>query len=69
MMTHEAPARTSAWQDGPRATPTLAWFVRRSVLWAGIVMAAVASACALYAVASKAQPEPPRTVAAQPFGT
>ena len=65
MTTHGAPASDDAWSQGQGATPTLGWFLRRSVLWAAIVVAAVAMACGLYAVASKAQPTP-ATSTAQP---
>jgi len=54
MTTHGAPpAQSAAWDDERAAdTPTVGWFVRRSALWAAIVLAAVISACALYSIAS-----------------
>lgn len=58
MTTHGAPARSEVWHHEQDGAPTLAWFVRRSVLWVAIVISAVALACALYAVASKAQSVP-----------
>lgn len=46
-------AQSAAWNDEHKpAAPTVGWFVRRSALWAGIVVVAVISACALYAIAS-----------------
>jgi hypothetical protein len=46
-------AEDAAWVDQSRlAVPTIGWFVRRSALWAGIVIAAVALACAFYSIAS-----------------
>ena len=54
MTTHGAsPAQTAAWNNQRRVgAPTVGWFVRRSALWAGIVIVAVVAACALYAIAS-----------------
>ena len=54
---------TSA-SEGARATAslraahiTIAWFLKRSALWAAILFVAVFLACLLYGVASKAGPE------------
>jgi hypothetical protein len=54
MTTHGAsPAQTAAWnKERSVGPPTVGWFVRRSALWASIVIIAVVSACALYAIAS-----------------
>ena len=54
MTTHGASsAQTAAWNEERRVgAPTVGWFVRRSALWAGIVIVAVVSVCALYAIAS-----------------
>ncbi|MBA2124660.1 hypothetical protein DLM45_00245 [Hyphomicrobium methylovorum] len=49
-------AESSTWEDSVQSvqsvTPTVGWFLRRSALWAAIVVAAVVSACALYAFAN-----------------
>jgi hypothetical protein len=48
---------SAAWDSRPKSdAPTLSWFVRRSALWATIVIIAVISACALYAVVSGTEP-------------
>ena len=63
MITDGVPAvHEAGWEDnqksnGSNGTPTIGWFVRRSALWAGIVALAVASACALYALAGGAGAE------------
>jgi hypothetical protein len=58
MSTHGvSSAQSAAWDSKQKSgTPTLSWFVRRSALWATIVVVAVISACALYAVVSGAEP-------------
>lgn len=44
---------SSAWDsDVQSVAPTIGWFLRRSALWAAIVLAAVVFACALYALAT-----------------
>lgn len=55
MINQGAEAAQSAAFDGVRAsqTPTVGWFVRRSALWMGIIIVAVALACTLYALASQ----------------
>ncbi len=55
MTSHGAQGAQSAAWDGARApeTPTVGWFVRRSALWMGIMIVAVALACTLYAFASQ----------------
>jgi hypothetical protein len=53
MTSYGAPAQSAAWDNQDRSeAPTIGWFVRRSALWAAIVLAGVISACALYAVAT-----------------
>ena len=43
-------AQSAAWDGKQSETPTIGWFLRRSALWAAIVVAGVISACALYAI-------------------
>jgi hypothetical protein len=51
MTSYGASAQSAAWDGQDKSgAPTIGWFVRRSALWAAIVMAGVISACALYAI-------------------
>lgn len=51
-------AQSAAWDSTPvSAIPTVGWFVRRSALWVGIMVAALVLACTLYAVASQVGPD------------
>ena len=48
-------AQGAAWNGKDSSgTPTIGWFVRRSALWAAIVLAGVVSACALYSIVNDA---------------
>lgn len=47
-------AQSAAWNDTRASgTLTIGWFVRRSALWMGIMVAALVFACTLYALASQ----------------
>jgi hypothetical protein len=47
-------AQSAAWDDTRASgTLTIGWFVRRSALWMGIMVAALVFACTLYALASQ----------------
>ncbi|MBS0250337.1 MAG: hypothetical protein JSR78_04660 [Proteobacteria bacterium] len=55
-MTTESAQRVqgAAWEDARASgTLTVGWFVRRSALWMGIMVAALVLACTLYGVASQ----------------
>lgn len=57
MTTYGASSAQSAAWDGKTKSgaPTVGWFLRRSALWAAIVVAGIISACALYAIVANAE--------------
>gem|GEM_PF-5192182 len=49
-------AQSAAWDSKTKSgAPTVGWFLRRSALWAAIVVAGIISACALYAIVANAE--------------
>jgi len=49
-------AQGAAWDGKEKSgAPTVGWFLRRSALWAAIVVAGIISACALYAIVANAE--------------
>ncbi|AGK57641.1 hypothetical protein HYPDE_29833 [Hyphomicrobium denitrificans 1NES1] len=49
-------AQSAAWDSKDTSgAPTIGWFLRRSALWAAIVVAGIISACALYAIVTNAE--------------
>lgn len=49
-------AQSAAWDSKDKSgAPTVGWFLRRSALWAAIVVAGIISACALYAIVTNAE--------------
>ena len=49
-------AQSAAWDSKDKSgAPTVGWFLRRSALWAAIVVAGIISACALYAIVANAE--------------
>jgi hypothetical protein len=54
MAAHGGPAvEETGWEKRSiAAAPTIGWFLRRSALWAGILLIGIVFACALYAFAS-----------------
>jgi hypothetical protein len=63
MTTYGASAQSAAWdsKNQPEA-PTIRWFIRRSALWAAIVVAGVISACALYSIVTNASVDGVRAI-------
>jgi hypothetical protein len=62
MTTYGASAQRAAWDSNRSETPTIGWFLRRSALWAAIVVAGVISACALYAIVTSSGAEGVRAI-------
>lgn len=49
-------AQGAAWDEKTKSgAPTVGWFLKRSALWAAIVIAGIISACALYAIVTDAE--------------
>lgn len=67
-------AQSAAWDSKDKSgAPTVGWFLRRSALWAAIVVAGIISACALYAIvtnaeATSAKTTPKTTTQTSPLG-